>query len=128
MPNLAERKAALRTCDKCKAYLIASSSQFSVCSNMDCRSKLQPRLSVMDRNRWRAYILIKAGMPEAERVPYPGAMPVRREDCRYGAYKIGKATYYRLQRLDMIDEKLGDVIAIDGHTRGGFRLFNRKEN
>ncbi len=126
--TLAERKAGLRTCGKCKAYMIASSPQFSVCSNMDCRSKLQSRLSFREKAKLRSYFLIKSGMPEAERVPYPGAMPVRREDCRYGAYKIGKATYYRLQRLDMIDEKLGDVIAIDGHTRGGFRLFNRKEN
>ena len=133
MPNLAERKAALRCCEKCKAYLIASSPQFSVCSDVNCRSKLQPRLSVMDRNRWRAYILIKAGMPEA--VPVTDARnnpplntPPLDKCCRFGLYKIGEVLYQRLKRLDMVDEKLGDVIAIDGYARGGFRLFQRKGN
>ena len=127
MPNLAERKAALRCCEKCKAYLIASSRQFSVCSNVKCESKLQPPLVGLDASRLRRYLLIMS-LPEAVRVYVTGKSAPLDKCCRFGLYKIGEVLYQRLKRLDMVDEKLGDVIAIDGNTRGGFRPFNRKEN
>lgn len=126
--TLAERKAELRCCDKCKAYLIASSSQFSVCSDMNCRSKLQPRLTPLEKLRWRAWLLIKGGVPEALPATDAGNTAPRNKCCRAGLYKIDEVLYQRLKRLDMLDEKLGDVIAIDGYNRGAFRLFNRKEN
>ena len=126
MPNLAERKAGLRSCEKCKAYLIASSRQHSVCSNVKCRSKLQPPLEGLDASRLRRYLLIMS-LPEARRVVEKHTEP-RDKCCRWGLYKIGEVLYQRLQRLEMVNEKLGDVIAIDGNTHGGFRLFTRKED
>ena len=126
--TLAERKAGLRRCEKCGACLIAV-PQFSVCSNVPtgsnegCQSKLQPRLSVMDRNRWWAYILIKVGMPEAIKVAGAGNAEPRDKCCRWGLYKIGDKWYQRLKRLNMVNEKLGDVIAIGGYQRGAFRPF-----
>ncbi len=127
MPNLAERKAALRCCEKCKAYLIASSRQFSVCSNVKCESKLQPPLKGLDAPRLRRYLLIMS-LPEAARAANALYTAPLDKCCRFGLYKIGEVLYQRLQRLEMVNEKLGDVIAIDGNTRGGFRLFTRKEN
>ncbi len=121
MPSLAERKAALRSCDKCKAYLIGSSPQFAVCSDMNCRSKLQPRLTPLEKLRWQAWLLIKAGVPEAVPVLDRQRPPPRDKCCRWGLYKIGDKWYQRLKRLNMLDEEAGDIIAIDGYQRGAFR-------